>query len=153
MRATYGQVKNVLEAATEFHRDLERLYGQLAAKTNRQDARMLLDYMSRDEKHFEQALVEMQSEHQEKVLEAWMQYEPDDRVLDVPHAEELRDGMTVDDILELALRLDEKLVVFYTQAAELVELPEAKDLFSKLAEQQEDRRREFKVNVLLTQST
>ncbi len=152
MGTTYGQVKDVLEAAIEFHRDLERLYGQLAEKTTRQRARMLLDYMSRDEKHFEQALVEMQSEHQEKVLEAWMQYEPDDRMLDVPHAEELRDGMTVDDILELALRLDEKLVVFYTQAAELVELPEGKDLFNKLAEQQEDRRREFKVNVLLTQS-
>lgn len=151
MTAIYGQVKDVLKAAIDFHRDLERFYHRLAEKADRQRVQMLLDYMSRHEKDFELVLAEMGSESHDKLLETWIQYAPDDRALEVPRAEALRDEMTVDNVVKVALRLDEKLATFYGQAAALAKTPEVKRLFSNLAEQQEDKRKKFKVNALLTQ--
>lgn len=153
MTATYGQAKDVLAAAVDFHRDLKRFYNRLAEKADRERVKMVLDYMGRHEKDFESALAEMGSDSQDRLLETWMQYAPDDRGLEVPRAQEMGDEMMVDDVVEVALEMDEKLANFYAQAAKLAKMPEVKHLFGKLAEQQEDKRRKSNINAILTQRT
>lgn len=110
---------------------------------------MLLEYMSRHEKAFEQMLAGYEEPQAGKLLATWMQYEPDDRALEVPRAEALRPDMSVDEVVETALRLDDELARFYAQAARMARIPEVRDLFEGLARQAEDEKERTRVNASL----
>jgi rubrerythrin len=148
MAASYGQVRDVLNTVVEFHRRLREFYSQLAEQTNQERVRILLDYMSRHERGFEQALAEYDQERTQKLLDMWMQYTPEERVLELPKPEKLRHDMTVDEVVNAALRLDDELVRFYSQAARLAQTEEIRDLFTRLVEQQEDEEQKLKLNAL-----
>lgn len=148
MTATYGQVRDVLNAAADFHRDLRAFYGRLAKQEDQQRVRMLLDYMSRHEKDFEKALAQYDQEGAGKLLDTWMHYTPEERALNVPQPESLRDDMTVDEAVDTAVRLDKELVQFYSQAAKLAKTPEVRHLFEELKERQEDQERKLKVDAV-----
>jgi rubrerythrin len=146
MTATYGQVRDILNVAVEFHRHLKEFYGRLAEQADRDRVQILLDYMSRHEKDFERAMAEYDDKRSKELLDTWMQYTPDQRALEVPRPETWREDMTVDEVVETALDLDEKLVQFYAEAARMARTPEVRHLFEELTEQQQDEREKLKVN-------
>ncbi|MBN1359409.1 MAG: hypothetical protein JW993_02405 [Sedimentisphaerales bacterium] len=148
MAATYGKVRDVLKAAVEFHQRLEDFYGRLAEYEDRDQERlpMLLEYMSRHEQGFEQMLAGYDEPEAKKLLETWMQYEPDERTLEVPQAETLRPDMSVEDVVEIALQLDDELVRFYAQAARMARNPAVRDLFDKLTQHAEDEKEKISLN-------
>lgn len=146
MTATYGQVRDILNVAVEFHRRLKDFYRRLGEQTDRDRIQILLDHMSRHEEDFEQAMAKYNQERSKELLDTWMQYTPDQRSLDVPEPETLRADMTVDEVVATALDLDEKLVRFYSEAAHLAKTPEVKHLFEELTQQQQDAQAKLKVN-------
>lgn len=151
MTATYGQVREILTAAVEFHRRLEDFYAKLSEQEDRdeQRVRMLLEYMSRHEKAFERMLAGYETPEARKLLDTWMQYEPDDRALHIPQPESLRPDMSVDEVVEIALGLDDQLARFYAQAATMARYPQVRDLFDGLARQAEDEKEKTRVNASL----
>ena len=148
MTATYGQVRDVLNAAADFHRDLRDFYAQLAKQEDRDRVRMLLSYMSRHEKDFEQALAQYDQEGARKLLDTWMHYTPEDRTLQVPRPKTLRNDMTVDEAVDTAVRLEEELAQFYAQTAQLATTSEVRRLFKELKERWEDQERKLKVDAI-----
>lgn len=146
MTATYGQVRDILNVAVEFHRHLKEFYDQLAEQADRDRVQILLDYMSRHERDFERAMAEYDDRGSKELLDTWMQYTPDQRALGVPGPEAWREDMTVDEVVETALDLDKKLVEFYGQAAQMARTPEVRHLFEELTQQQQDERERLKVN-------
>lgn len=58
----YETAKDVLEHARDYHRILSDFYNKLGAKAQKQRAKMLLDYLSRHEKHLEDSLAEYEKE-------------------------------------------------------------------------------------------
>jgi rubrerythrin len=145
----YGQVRDVLNTAVRFHRRLEEFYGQLAKQEDRERVRMLLDYMSRHEQGFERMLADYGKGKARSLLDTWMQFEPDDRALKVPEPRTLRPDMSVDEVMEVALGLDDELVRFYSQAIDLTQDSEIRDLFEGLAQQAEDEKSRIKLNATM----
>ncbi len=91
-------------------------------------------------------MAEYDDQRSKELLDTWMQYTPDQRALEVPTPDALREDMTVDEVVETALDLDEKLVEFYARAAQMAKTPEVKHLFEELTQQQQDEREKLKVN-------
>jgi rubrerythrin len=70
-----------------------------------------------------------------------MQYAPAEEQLEIPKAAELSPDMDVDQVENIARRLNDSLIDFYEQAAEKVKARKVRDLFLKLKEQQQDDKR------------
>jgi hypothetical protein len=130
----------------DFHEQLAEFYGRLSESSDKERVRMLLEYMSRHEKNFKHAMVEYDEEAANRLLNTWIQYAPDLGVLSVPEAEKLENHMTVDDVVDIAMELDDRLVQFYSEATRLVDSTELKDLFGKLKQQEEADKAEIKKN-------
>jgi len=153
MVATYRQVHDVLNGAVEFHRELEGFYGQLAQKADRKRVQLLLRYMSRHQRDFERGLAKNDDEGMRGLLDTWMQYTPSDQALTIPESDTLHRSITVDEVVELALLLDQRLLDFYLEAARLAKSPEVRDPFRKLARQQQDDKEKLQVNAVLIKHT
>lgn len=134
---TYLRVRDILEAARRFHRQLGDFYDRLSDKSDRQRARLLLDYMERHERYFEQGLAAYDAEGADRLLDTWLQYGPDTDALDAPAPDELPDETGVDEVEKMARRFDEALATFYRDAARLARTKKVRELFQNLAEQQE----------------
>jgi rubrerythrin len=138
---TYATVRDVLNAAQAFHRQLADFYAQLSECADRDKTRYLLEYFSRHEKTFEEALDEYTEEGADALLDTYMQYAPAEEQLEIPKAAELSPDMDVDQVENIARRLNDSLIDFYEQAAEKVKARKVRDLFLKLKEQQQDDKR------------
>ena len=130
----YKTTKDILELARAFHEQVSAYYRKLGDKSKRQRVKMLLDYMSRHEKHLEQCLTEYEQDASRKILETWFKYTPQ---FDIPSCFEdieLNPDMCIDDVIELALRLDDCLVELYKGMAEKAEYSDVKKVFTNLLE-------------------
>ncbi len=145
--STYITVADVLEKARRFHQQLEEFYERLSRESDRERLRLLLDYMRRHEDHFTEGLKQYADQGQERLLETWLQYGPDEKPLELPPVRELADGMSLDDIQEAALQFDDTLAAFYDDAASLVQSDEVRHLFRDLAEQHEADKATIRKNV------
>ena len=146
MTSTYKQVRDVLNAVNNFHKQLSDFYAKLMENSDKERVRMLLDYMSRHEENFKKATAEYNQQATEKLLDTWIQYSPDLGELSLPEPEEIDKDMTVDDVVDIAMKMDENLVEFYSKAAQMVDVQEAKLLFNKMQEQEKAEEAELRKN-------
>ena len=130
----YKTTKDILDQARAFHEQLSAYYRKLSVKAQRQRVRMLLDYMSRHEKHLEECLLEFEQDASRKILETWFKYTPQ---MDIPSCFEdieLSRDMCIDDVIKLALRLDDCLVELYKGMVKEAESRDVKKVFTNLLE-------------------
>jgi len=146
MKSTYKRVDDLLGMVHRFHKQLAVFYAQLSENSDRERVQMLLQYMSRHERNFAQAMAEYDKETADKLLDTWIQYAPDRDVLSIPQAKDLDKNMTVDDVVKIAMELDEHLARFYSEAARSVDFSELKDFFCKLQEQEQADKAELARN-------
>jgi rubrerythrin len=137
MRSTYKTARDILNMIRRFHHQLSEFYEQLSEISEKKRVRMLLEYMSRHEKNFEQALAEYDHETASRVLDAWIQYAPDGDILSIPEAKKLHSDMSVDDVVGIAMELDNHLIKFYSEAERCVDFNILKDFFGRLKEQEQ----------------
>ena len=69
----YGQAKEILEYAREFHNKVSEFYQQLADKAQSARIKLLLDYLVRHEKHLERSLKDFEDAVSSKALDTWFQ--------------------------------------------------------------------------------
>ena len=137
MKSTYKQARDIFDMIRRFHKQLAVFYEQLSEKSEKERVRMLLTYMSRHEKNFERALGEYDHETASKVLDTWIQFAPDSRILSIPEVKDLHSDMSVDDVVDIAMELDDHLIKFYSEAERCVDFNLPKEFFGKLKEQEQ----------------
>ncbi len=140
MTSTYKQAGELLDAVRGFHRELADFYRQLSDRAAKDRVRVLLDYMSRHEENFEAALADYDDQSARALLKTFMQFAPDPAILAIPDVEHIDSGMTVDDVIDLAMNLDERLVRFYSEAADLSQVEDLRVLFGKLKQRENARK-------------
>ncbi|HPG00879.1 MAG TPA: ferritin family protein [Kiritimatiellia bacterium] len=144
----FERVTDIVEHAKQFHRQLSALYGQLAVTAEREKIRILLNYMSRHEQHLVECLGGYEKDAAQKVLGTWFKFVPEMPKCKCFECVDLKPDMSVDQIIETALRVDRCLLKFYAEAAEKAVVPEVKDLFSKLVEMEKHKETERLRNAL-----
>lgn len=127
-------VKDVLERARVFHRDMSAFYGRMSNVAERERVRLVLDYLARHERYMDDCLSAFEKGAGKQVLTTWYKYTPPKATVAALSGIELRPDMSVEDVLKVAFRLDECLVALYRGMAEGAPSVEIRDLFNKLLE-------------------
>ncbi|SEA78184.1 hypothetical protein SAMN05660420_03170 [Desulfuromusa kysingii] len=129
---TYGQAKEIVNAAQEFHRRASAFYQQLADKAEGERVKMLLDYLVRHEAHLVRALENYQDEVKTKVLDAWYQYAQEQCLMQPFDVSQYPAAMTVEDVMKIGLDIDACLVASYKGMAETASSQECREIFQNL---------------------
>jgi rubrerythrin len=131
---SFETTKDVLDHARDFHHHLSEYYSQLSDKAGRERVKMLLNYMSRHEKHLAESLSEYEHSVSSKILDTWFQFPAPKEALTTCRivAVEENTELSVDGIVDLALQLDECLVQLYKSMIESSESEEVREVFTNL---------------------
>lgn len=132
----FETTKDVLDHAREFHIQLSDFYSLLSRKSEKQRIKLLLDYMSQHEKYLEETLARYEEEVSGKLLNTWFQYPPPKEILDTCRKVSISktDDLTVDDVIEMAVKLDQCLIDLYKEMIKNSETDEMREVFSNLME-------------------
>jgi len=144
----YKRTKDLLDRARLFHERLGELYKRLETVSKKEQVKMLLDYMSRHEKHLTESLSKYEEEASRRVMDYWYKYTPNNKSCEHLENIELRPDMTIDDVISLAMRMDECLVELYRSVAENAESEEVKEIFNSLLEMEKQEEVELLRNAL-----
>ena len=128
----YGQAREIVDSAQEFHRRASTFYQQLADKAEGARVKMLLDYLVRHEAHLEQALAGFKDEIKSRALNAWYQYAQEQCLLQPFDVSQYPKNMTVKEVMEIGLNIDRCLVASYKGMAETATTPECREIFNNL---------------------
>ena len=130
------QTRDVLDYVRDFHKKLGDFYDDLADHQDKERIKMLLTYMARHEKYLEEMLDEYEKNASKKVMDSWLQCAPEMEMVDIFATVKLDPDMSVDDIISLAVKLDDYLIEVYRKVADSAELEEVKNIFTKLLEKE-----------------
>ena len=144
----FERVTDIVEHAKQFHRKLGKLYEQLADAAAKEKVRILLNYMSRHEQQLVECLAGYEKDAAAKVLGTWFKFAPAMPKCECFECVDLKPDMTVEQIIETALRVDHCLLKVDAEASEKAVVPEVKDLFSKLVEMEKKKETESLRNAL-----
>ncbi|MBU1909561.1 MAG: hypothetical protein KJ726_05915 [Verrucomicrobia bacterium] len=137
---TTQRTRDILERAREFHAQLSRFYERMGESVDHEKIRMLLTYMSRHETNLAECLTRYKREAAERVLDTWFKYVSEKATCKSFEGVVIRPDATVEEVVQIALRLDRCLVDLYTEMAERAVSQEVRDLFMSLlkTEQKEE---------------
>lgn len=135
----YQTVKDVVDHSRQLHQDISGLYAKLSEDQTQVRVGMLLEYLKRHEDNLEQSLDQFESDKSQKVLESWLQYTPDQDVSDVLLGLTISDHMSTDQVVDMALKLDDFFIELYQEIIDHSASSSVKVVFQNLLdmEQQE----------------
>jgi len=131
------QVKEVLDAVRDVHRQLADRYRELDEQATDERIKLLLKDMQQREEQFESCVAQYKIDHHDSVLNTWVRYLPDE----VVHIDRLNDQLaeprSLDELVEETIRLNGSLCNAYLSLAEQAHIPAMKELFQDLANLEE----------------
>ena len=135
----YQTVKDVVDHSRQLHQDISGLYAKLSEDQTQVRVGMLLEYLKRHEDNLEQSLDQFESDKSQKVLDSWLQYTPDQDVSDVLVGLTISDHMSTDQVVDMALKLDDFFIELYQEIIDHSASSSVKVVFQNLLdmEQQE----------------
>jgi len=129
---SYGQAKDIINAARAFHQRASVFYQQLSDQTQGAKVKMLLDYLVRHEAHLDRALGDYSQEVRSKALDSWYQYAQEQCLLQPFDVSQYPAEMTIDDVLNIGLDIDRCLVASYKGMADAATSPAVREIFENL---------------------
>ena len=127
----------VLRRASDFECLLMDYYLSLAEQTHREGVRLLTDYMARHRRRLQEALSRFPGDTYKRISVLPIRYEPVSSECDRFAGRTLDADATAEDVLDVAIELDECLISIYKQVAQQEIDPDVKDLFDSLVRMEE----------------
>lgn len=128
----FEQTKDVLNHARDFHAKLARFYHSLADETQQERIKLLLDYFSRHEQHLGDSLDRFEDETSTDILDTWIDFSQDKQILRFPADIDIEPDMSVEQVIKIAMQLDECLIRLYRQLVDNTNVPELREIFEEL---------------------
>jgi hypothetical protein len=136
---SYQQIREILEAIHNFHRQLRRELEEAYPETQDAHSRFLIRSIRRAEKELNAALARDSNEGESAVLDTWIQYVAAEDLEELMLTGHLPPHASPDEILEWKRSFDEALAGFYRQLVDRVDSPKAVELLESLAREVEQR--------------
>lgn len=135
----YKTVKDVVDYSRKLHQQISKLYQEISQDQTQVRVKMLLDYLQRHESHLEEVLSQFEHDKSQKVLDSWFQYAPDQSITEVLEGIEISNNMSTDEVIVMALKLDDYFIELYEGMVENASSSAVKSVFQNLLdmEQQE----------------
>jgi hypothetical protein len=135
------QTKYVFHLAQNIHSHLSKIYHNLGSSTDRERLKMLLEYMSQQEQIIKGCIEEYEKCLSGKVLNTWFKYVPTELEFDYTRILNLTPDMDIDDIISLALEVDDKLITMYSEMGEHCECESVKEAFANLKQLEQQKKK------------
>lgn len=142
----FESARDALKHANEFHQQLVVFYKKLAKNEKIPRTQLLLDYMISEEKNLAESLVNYEKNTPSGVLDTWLQYANDQEILKLPIDKNFQSTKSMDDILELSLKMSDELIAVYQMVAEQVDEHKVKEIFNNLADMQWQKQKRISMN-------
>jgi rubrerythrin len=137
---SFKTVRDVLELSQDIHRNASVLYEQLREQTQRERVDMLLKFLSRHEEVLSSTLLKVTADASEKILDEWHQTELTSVVTILDGCKECHPDISVQELVNLALRVDDSLISLYKHMASEASTDEARQLFNNLVVLEENEK-------------
>jgi rubrerythrin len=135
---SYDPIRRIMNRSKEIHEGIRGFYERLSDQTEKKRVRMLLEYLKEHQKELENTLEDLKGQASQDVLDAWLQYRPEPSVEQMLPDMEFKPEMSVDELVQAALSIDDALITYYRRIAENTEFQEVKEVFASLAEKIEN---------------
>jgi rubrerythrin len=140
----FETTRDVLDYVKQFHRKARNLYSQLADHEEQERLKLLLTYLSRHENHLAKSLADYEEETSAKILNTWFQYVPDQALLEPINHIDIEPNLSVDEVIELAMRLDNCLIELYKEMIDhSAAISEVKEVFQNLLEMEQQEQHQL----------
>jgi rubrerythrin len=140
----FETTRDVLDCVKQFHSKASDLYNQLANHEEQERLKLLLDYLSRHETHLAKSLADYEQETSEKILNTWFQYVPDQALLEPINNIDIEPNLSVDEIVDLAMGLDNCLIELYKEMINHSSaISEVKEVFQNLLDMEKQEQHQL----------
>lgn len=143
----FKQLKDVLDYLINAHQQMGEYYTQLSDTVLQQRVKLILDYLAEHENHISNELLQYEKDAPYGVLNAWFQDIQDDPLLlklEQPPAPDLSE----EQVMRIALELDDRLISLYEQLASHCKSSAARDALENLLDQEKQRKKRFVLSML-----
>lgn len=128
----FSQINDILNRAIEFHKMLVDFYSKIKKKSEKENVKVLVDYMARHEKILKEKLIIITAEQQKQLIETRVKYESEFATCRCFENLKIDRKSGVDDVIEAGLQLNQCLINLYHHMVEIAPTQEIKTLFSSL---------------------
>lgn len=125
------QTRDIIEKARAFHHALADYYEQLEHVPQKEKVRMALEYLRRHERAMEEELRNFEANTDRALLDTWFRYSPEASEEAIARLK-IRPDMSIEEVMELALKMDEQLLETYARAAQMAPAPAVREIFANL---------------------
>lgn len=139
----YETVKDVFDRVKKFHSLVSEYYHQLYSIADKERVKLLLDYMRRHEEKLEMCIKEYENEASKDVLGTWFKHTPASTYQECFRDSELNHDMSIDDVITVALRLDDCLINAFRRIVDSSESSKIKEIFRCLLNSAEKEKKKF----------
>lgn len=134
---SYKQVSDIFDYIRLTHHQMRTFYDGLHLKDETERMKILLDYLSKHEKHREDALAQYENDTVSKILGTWFKYIPEDNTATCLESFRIKSDTNVDDIITMYLKLNNCIIQLYKNIVEETGSNEVKEVFTSLYKQLE----------------
>ncbi|HMO49721.1 MAG TPA: hypothetical protein PKE26_02530 [Kiritimatiellia bacterium] len=124
--------REILDQARYFHRQLHAFYEALKEKIEQPKLHMILDYLGQHEQRMETALKRYEEDISRKMADTWFKFTPAQTVDEALREITVAPDASLDDLMAIAIRLENYFVALYRSAADQAVSAEVKEVFDQL---------------------
>lgn len=136
----FGTIQDVVDFARKLHGALSDQYAELEQLSSSERARLILDYLNRHEQNLAQAMEKYEGDMAQGIADLWLQDVPElqsDELVDKVRSVDLKN---VDNIIAVAIDVDEYLIKLYRLMVDEVDTDEGRDVFESLIKLEDNER-------------
>ncbi len=139
----YETVADVFDRVRNFHAQVGKYYNQLYLIADKEKVKLLLDYMSRHEKKLELCMSEYEDNASKDILNTWFKHTPASTYQECFKDSDLNHSMSIDDVISVALRLDDCIINAFKRIVDSSESNRIKEIFTCLLKSAEREKKKF----------
>ncbi len=136
----FGTIQDVVDFAAKLHAALSDQYAELEQLSSSERARLMLDYLNRHEQNLAQAMAQYEGDMTEGIAALWMQDVPELQSVELVEKVRGVDLGNVENIIAVALDVDEYLIKLYQRMADEVDSDAGREVFMSLIKLEDNER-------------
>jgi len=141
-------VGEILDRARRFHRELGEFYQQVEDLTEKERVKLVLEYLQRHEIYLDESLAEYEKDASKSVLGTWFKSTPELELGNCFEDAEIKPDMSVADVLQLAIRFDNRVIELYKTLAKRSVSKDVRHLFKTLLEMEKKEEHQIVRNTI-----
>ena len=136
----FGTIQDVVDFAGKLHAALSDQYAELEQLSSSERARLMLDYLNRHEQNLAQAMDKYEGDMTQGIAALWLQDVPELQSDELVEKVRGVDLGNVDNIIAVALDVDDYLIKLYQRMADEVDSDAGREVFKSLIKLEDNER-------------